>query len=183
MNSLPKTVARQRRDCDLNPGPSVGDNCRRRYRLRYPRRPAQYIASVRPARNEATWRLVDIRYPSERRSHSARHMTLSVTDDAKLVRRHYRQRDCRGKCTSHVIHETPGPGAHLLFPGEQPSSEAGHVHTWHQLHALHQGLIQPPAVVNSTTWKIFHPTPLIGASERFRMRVVQICTNLIQSCS
>jgi len=28
------------------------------YRLHYPRRPAQYIASVKPARSDATWRLV-----------------------------------------------------------------------------------------------------------------------------
>ena len=27
VNSLPKTVTRQRRDCDLNPGPSVPDHC------------------------------------------------------------------------------------------------------------------------------------------------------------
>jgi len=26
VNSLPKTVTRQRRDCDLNPGPSAHDN-------------------------------------------------------------------------------------------------------------------------------------------------------------
>ena len=26
MNSLPKTVIRQRRDCDLNPGPSVPES-------------------------------------------------------------------------------------------------------------------------------------------------------------
>ena len=26
MNCLPKTVARQRRDCDLNPGPSTPDS-------------------------------------------------------------------------------------------------------------------------------------------------------------
>ena len=26
MNSLPKTVTRQRRDCDLNPGPSVPES-------------------------------------------------------------------------------------------------------------------------------------------------------------
>ena len=26
MNSLPKTATRQRRDCDLNPGPSVPDS-------------------------------------------------------------------------------------------------------------------------------------------------------------
>ena len=36
----------------------AGDNCRHCYRLHYPRRPAQYITSVKPARSEATWQLV-----------------------------------------------------------------------------------------------------------------------------
>jgi len=38
---------------------SACDNCRHRYRLHYPRRPAQYIISVKPERSEATWRLVN----------------------------------------------------------------------------------------------------------------------------
>ena len=37
VNSLPKTVTRQRRDCDLNPGPSVPDSSTLTIRL--PSRP------------------------------------------------------------------------------------------------------------------------------------------------
>ena len=33
VNSLPKTVARQRRDCDLNPGPSAPESSRLTTRL------------------------------------------------------------------------------------------------------------------------------------------------------
>ena len=39
----------------------AGDNCRHCYRPHYPRRPAQYITSVKPARSEATWQLVKIK--------------------------------------------------------------------------------------------------------------------------
>ena len=34
----------------------AGDNCWHCYRLHYPRRPAQYIINVKPARSEAGWR-------------------------------------------------------------------------------------------------------------------------------
>jgi len=37
VNSLPKTVTRQRRDCDLNPGPSVPESSTLTTRLQSPR--------------------------------------------------------------------------------------------------------------------------------------------------
>ena len=37
----------------------AGNNCRHCYRLRYPQPSGQCIDSVKPARSESTWRLVD----------------------------------------------------------------------------------------------------------------------------
>jgi len=41
VNSLPKTVTRQRRDCDLNPGPSVPESSMLTTRL--PSHPLRYV--------------------------------------------------------------------------------------------------------------------------------------------
>ena len=45
MNSLPKTVTRQRRDCDLNPGPSAPKSSRLTTRL--PSHPVDYDILIR----------------------------------------------------------------------------------------------------------------------------------------
>jgi len=45
VNSLPKTVTRQRRDCDLNPGPSAPESSTRTTRL--PSHPPNVIAAVK----------------------------------------------------------------------------------------------------------------------------------------
>ena len=46
MNSLPKTVARQRRDCDLNPGPSAPESSTLTTRL--PSHPHDMLPTVSP---------------------------------------------------------------------------------------------------------------------------------------
>ena len=47
MNSLPKTVTRQRRDCDLNPGPSAPESSRLTTRL-----PSHPVHKVGKAKGE-----------------------------------------------------------------------------------------------------------------------------------
>ena len=44
MNSLPKTVTRQRRDCDLNPGPSAPESSTLATRL--PSHPVRFIGAI-----------------------------------------------------------------------------------------------------------------------------------------
>ena len=48
MNSLPKTVIRQRRDCDLNPGPSVPESSTLTTRL------SSHPGALREIKPEAT---------------------------------------------------------------------------------------------------------------------------------
>ena len=50
MNSLPKTVTRQRRDCDLNPGPSAPESSMLTTRLPSHPRPL-YMEAIRKDRH------------------------------------------------------------------------------------------------------------------------------------
>jgi len=54
------TAIRTSDSCYVSDAPA-GDNCWHCYRLHYPRRTAQYIVGVEPARKVAQWRLVIIK--------------------------------------------------------------------------------------------------------------------------
>jgi len=51
VNSLPKTVTRQRRDCDLNPGPSAPESSTLNTRL--PSHPALFVQKILACRVRA----------------------------------------------------------------------------------------------------------------------------------
>jgi len=58
VNSLPRTVIRQRSGCDLNPGPSASESCTLTTRL--PRHPASYLVMENLVKFRQREKFIDI---------------------------------------------------------------------------------------------------------------------------